>query len=202
MPRLFQGRSPPQLLTEAAPGCLEPPPTRRLRGADPHLLVQHDAFRVFLTQHPCLPSFLDKDFVCSKVPSLRGHYPASALLRTWPPPSRLSSLSRFRRLYDLPCSTDFPVGRGRFHQLLSMSLSPCCPYHPAEVTCRVGQFAPCHAAFARPLRARPSDYFLSRPPPGSLALRPGDSLTIPKMALSVGFIRFVSSANATQATGS
>ena len=28
---------------------------------------------------------------------------------------------------------------------------------------------------------------------GLLALRPGDLLTIPKMALSVGFIRFVSS---------
>jgi hypothetical protein len=42
--------------------------------------------------------------------------------------------------------------------------------------------------------------FLSRPPLGSLALRPGDSLTIPKMALSVGFIRFVSSTDATQAT--
>ena len=41
----------------------------------------------------------------------------------------------------------------------------------------------------------------SRPPLGSLSLRPGDSLTIPRMALSVGFIRFVSSANATQATG-
>jgi hypothetical protein len=26
---------------------------------------------------------------------------------------------------------------------------------------------------------------------GSLSLRPGDSLTIPRMALSVGFIRFV-----------
>ena len=36
---------------------------------------------------------------------------------------------------------------------------------------------------------------------GSLALRPGDSLTIPRMALSVGFIRFVSSTDATQATG-
>jgi hypothetical protein len=36
---------------------------------------------------------------------------------------------------------------------------------------------------------------------GSLALRPGDSLTIPKMVLSVGFLRFVSSAKATQATG-
>jgi hypothetical protein len=36
---------------------------------------------------------------------------------------------------------------------------------------------------------------------GSLSLRPGDSLTIPRMALSVGFIRFVSSTYATQATG-
>ena len=36
---------------------------------------------------------------------------------------------------------------------------------------------------------------------GSLSLRPGDLLTIPRMALSVGFIRFVSSTDATQATG-
>jgi hypothetical protein len=36
---------------------------------------------------------------------------------------------------------------------------------------------------------------------GSLALRPGDSLTIPKMALSIGFISFVSSTNTIQATG-
>src|SRR3954452_992846 len=42
---------------------------------------------------------------------------------------------------------------------------------------------------------------VSRPPMGSLSLRPGDSLTAPRAALSVGFIRFVSSANATQATG-
>ena len=35
---------------------------------------------------------------------------------------------------------------------------------------------------------------------GSLSLRPSDSLTIPRMALSVGFIRFVSSTDATQAT--
>jgi hypothetical protein len=36
---------------------------------------------------------------------------------------------------------------------------------------------------------------------GSLALWPGDSLTIPKMALSIGFIGFVSSTDAIQATG-
>src|SRR5881296_3282416 len=43
-------------------------------------------------------------------------------------------------------------------------------------------------------------HIFSRPPLGSRALRPGDSLTIPRMVWSVGFIRFVSSADATQAT--
>ena len=42
---------------------------------------------------------------------------------------------------------------------------------------------------------------LSRPPVGSLSLRPGDSLTIPWMALSVGSNCFISSTAATQATG-
>ena len=44
-------------------------------------------------------------------------------------------------------------------------------------------------------------HFLTRPPVGSLTLRPGDSLTIPRMALSIDFIHFVSSVNAIQATG-
>ncbi len=101
----------------------------------------------------------------------------------------------------LPCSANFSTGRGGFLQLLSMSLSPCCPYHPAGVTQRLGQSASCHAAFTRRQGARPPDLKLSRPPVGSLSLRPGDSLTIPRMALSVGFIRFVSSTHATQATG-
>jgi hypothetical protein len=86
--------------------------------------------------------------------------------------------------------------------LLVMSLSPCCPYHPAGVSCRLGQPAPCHAAFAPKEGARPPDLsFVSRPLMGSLSLRPGDLLTIPKMALSVGFIRFVFSTDATQAKG-
>src|SRR4029078_8552078 len=147
-------------------------------------------------------SLIDSDLLCSKAPSLHGRYPASSLLRTWPPPSRLRPPSPSRRLYGLPCSTDFSMGRGRFLQLLDMSLPPCCPYHPAEVTCRFGQSAPCHAAFARPQRARPSYYILSRPLLGSLALRRGDSLTIARISLSVRFIRFVSSTNATQAAGS
>src|SRR5262245_37571616 len=35
------------------------------------------------------------------------------------------------------CSNDFSMGRGRFLQLLGMSLSPCCPYHPAGVLRRI-----------------------------------------------------------------
>ena len=44
-------------------------------------------------------------------------------------------------------------------------------------------------------------FFLSGPPLGSLALRPGDSLTALSTALSASFIRFVSSTDVTQATG-
>ena len=40
----------------------------------------------------------------------------------------------FSRLYDLPCSGDFAPGRGELRQLLGVSLSPCCRFHPAEVT--------------------------------------------------------------------
>ncbi len=43
-------------------------------------------------------------------------------------------------------------------------------------------------------------YFVSRPPVGLLALRPGDSLTIPRMALSIGFRNSVSFLPAIQAT--
>jgi len=86
--------------------------------------------------------------MCSRAPSLHGRYPASSLLRTQPPPSRLRSISRYLRLYNLPCSTNFSVGRGRLLQLLSVSLSPCYPYYPAGVGNRIGQAAVTHIAFA------------------------------------------------------
>src|SRR6201981_3216068 len=47
-----------------------------------------------------LPSRLKETLQSSRVPSLRGRYPTSLLLRTRPPPSRLRSTSRFGRLYD------------------------------------------------------------------------------------------------------
>ena len=70
---------------------------------------------------------------CRLLTLLHGHYSASSLLRTHPPPSRLRSTSRLSRLYDRPCSGDFAPGRGGFLQLLGMSLPPCCRFHPAEV---------------------------------------------------------------------
>src|SRR5215510_13638891 len=100
---------------------------------------------------------------------------ASSLLRTQPPPSRLRPTSRLSRLYGLPCSGDFSPGRGGLLQLLSMSLSPCCRFHPAKVNSRFGQYSAGHSAFASRLQARPLGIFTFEATMRSLLLRPGDS---------------------------
>jgi hypothetical protein len=126
-----------------------------------------------LSSRPCLPYV--GDIANGRAPSLRGHCSASSLLRTQPPPSRLRPTSRFRRLYGLPCSDDFAPGRAGLLQLLSMSLSPCCRFRPAEVNIRVGQSSAAHAAFALQLKARPSEILIFEATTRSLLLRPGDS---------------------------
>src|SRR6202171_2272620 len=86
----------------------------------------------------------------------------------------------------------------------SCSTCPChraAPTHPAGVADRLVSARPVMLPSPRTRGLGLRNHFLSRPPLGSLALRPGDSLTIPRMALSVGFIRFVSSTDATRATG-
>src|SRR5258705_4773154 len=88
---------------------------------------------------------------------------------------RLRPTSRFRRLYGLPCSDDFAPGRGGLLQLLSMSLSPCCRFHPAEASIRIGQSSAAHAAFALRLKARPSGILIFEATMRSLLLRPRDS---------------------------
>ena len=112
-----------------------------------------------------------------RVPSLHGHYSASSLLRTQPPPSRLRPTSRCRRLYGLhlPCSGNFSPGRGGLLQLLSMSLSPCRRFHPAAVNSRVGQLSAAHSAFTLRLRARPSGILTFEATMRSLLIRPSDS---------------------------
>ncbi len=141
--------------------------------------------------------------MCSRAPWLHGRYPASQLLRTQPPPSRLRPISRGHRLYDLPTllrrfldgtRTASPVAR---HVLVTvLPLPPRQSDLPPQSDCD------------KPCCLRPDEegstsgvYFLTRQPVGSLALRPGDSLTIPRMALSIGSISFVSSTDAIQATG-
>src|SRR5215467_123457 len=52
MSRLFHGRSPPQLLTAAAHGCLEPSPASRLRRTYLHLLYSMRLLRFLDTSRP------------------------------------------------------------------------------------------------------------------------------------------------------
>src|SRR6516162_9255956 len=126
-----------------------------------------------LSSRPCLPYV--GDIANGRARSLHGHYSASSLLRTQPPPSRLRPTSRCRGLYGLPCSGDFALGRGRLLQLLSMSLSPCRRFHPAEVNSRISQCSAAHAAFAPRLLARPSGLLIFEATMRSLLLQPGDS---------------------------
>ena len=67
----------------------------------------------------------------SRAPWLRGHYPASSLVRARPPPSRRRPLSRGCRLYGLPGSADFAAGRGGLLHWPDVSWSPCRRSHPA-----------------------------------------------------------------------
>ena len=62
-------------------------------------------------------------------------------LATMDPAESLSPFTDFPvfPVIRFPCSADFAAGRGGFLQLLSMPLSPCRPYHPAEVSRRVSQ---------------------------------------------------------------
>src|ERR1700758_5211218 len=122
-----------------------------------------------------LPSLLLETSQMAGAPWLHGHYSASSLLQTRPPPSRLRPTSRCRRLYGLPCSGDFAPGRGGLLQLLSMSLSPWRRFHPAEVNSRISQCSAAHAAFALRLRARPSGILIFEATMRSLLLQPGDS---------------------------
>ena len=70
-------------------------------------------------------SRVDEGITSSRAPSLRGHYPASSLLRTHPPPSRRQPTSRCCRLYGLPSFRPFGSARGGLLQLLEGSWFSC-----------------------------------------------------------------------------
>src|SRR5271165_5919270 len=121
--------------------------------------------------HLVLAFLVVGDVTNSRAPSLHGRYPASTLLRTHPSPSRRRSTSRLSRLYDRPCSDDFSSGRGGLLQLLGMSLSPCCRFHPAEV------LEPHRSDFGSSMLPSPSGW--------GLGLR-GYSLSRPLLRIAVG----------------
>ena len=123
-------------------------------------------------------------------------------LATSDPAASLSSSTDFpvSPVIRLACSADFSTGRGGFLQLLSMPLSPCCPYHPAEVSRRVSQLrqSMLPSPKERGLGLRIQDFRGHR----WVYLHYGPVTCSPsKMALSIGFRNSVSFLPAIQATG-
>src|SRR4029078_12647228 len=114
--------------------------------------------------------------------------PASSLLRTHPPPSRLRPTSRVVRLYGRACSAAFAGGARRAspvapHVLVTVpSRPPRRSGAPRQPTCD----DPCCLRLTTEGSASGA-YILSGPPVRSLTLRPGDWLTIPRMASAMGF---------------
>src|SRR5262252_4806272 len=84
-----------------------------------------------------------------------------------------------------------PVAQHVLVTVLSLPTPPEC--HVASVSLRRSMLPS-----LRTRGARPPALIFSRPSLASLTLWPGDPLTIQKMALSIGFIRFVSSTDAIQ----
>ncbi len=124
----------------------------------------------------------------SRVPSLHESYLASSLLRTRPPPSRRQPISRGMPVIRPTLLHRFPDGTRTASPVSQHILVTVPPLPPrrSESTHQSGFVDSC---CLRPNRASSSSGVIkvSGPPTGSLALRPGDSLAIPRMAWSVGF---------------
>src|SRR5580698_8001147 len=98
---------------------------------------------------------------------------------TTDPAESLSSSTDFpvSPVIRFPCSADFSTGRGGFLQLLSMTLSPCCPYQPRRSVSPLQSLR--RSMLLRPISEGSAFGVQSfRGHMGSLALWPGDSLTI------------------------
>jgi hypothetical protein len=149
---------------------------------------------------PCLP-YRHGNCVAA---GLLGSPDITPVLRYYEPIHHRLAVSQFPGLagyMTYPAPPISPWGEDGFSSCLPCPCHRAVPNTPPGASHRFSQFATIHAAFAQRMRARLPVPGVSRPSMGSLALRPGNSLTILTMALSVGFIRFVSSTDATQATG-
>ena len=85
--------------------------------------------------------------------------------------------------------------------MLDTPLPSCRHYHPAGANSRFSQASTVHPVFALRKRARPPESPTFEATLCSLSLRPDDSLTSPRIALSMGFRPSVSLLPAIQATG-
>ena len=155
------------------------------------------------------------DFVISPLPRLltKELCAAGPLCSTGVAPfQRYYGPSRHRLVFDrFPGASGYAVylapsvsrrDEDGFSSCLACPCHRAVPTTPPEGCASSDSLATHPVAFVRHEKTRPlGSIFLSGPPMGSLVLRPGDSLTILKMALSVSFIRLVSSTNVTQATG-
>ena len=144
--------------------------------------------------HPCRPGLGGATH--SRVPWLHRHYPASLLLQTQPPPSRLPPLSQWMPVIRRPFRHRFRDGTRRASPVARrvlvpvLSLSPRRSAAPRQSVCVVS----CCLHLSVGGSASGAPHF--RGQLRSLALRPGDSLTMPSMALWMGFRRSVSLAPA------
>ena len=87
--------------------------------------------RTPLSSRPCLS--LVKRFTNNRASLLYGHYPVSSLLQAHPPPSCHRPISQRLLVIGSISSSNFLPGQVGLLQLLSMSLLPCCRYHPAGI---------------------------------------------------------------------
>src|SRR5215813_12790919 len=154
-----------------------------------HLLDLQPCWLLRRLCHLVLAFPIERDVTNSRVPSLHGHYSASSLRRTHPPPARLRSTSRFSRLYDLPCSGGF-LGREGF---TNHSMCPC---HRAVASTPPKWVVPHRSDFGIPCCLRPTVASSAR---GSLHFRGHICVycrygpvtrDLPKETLSMGFQDF------------
>ncbi len=131
---------------------------------------------------------------------LHRHYSVSSLLRTHPSPSRRCPISRCRRLYGFllrrfrdGARRASPVARHILVIVLSLLPRQSVPPHRSDCD------DPC--CLRSMIESSASGVMISRPPVRLLSLRPDDSLTIPRMAMSIDFQDLVSFLLTIQATG-
>jgi hypothetical protein len=129
-----------------------------------------------------------RKIVNSRVPLLPGRYPGSSLIWTRPPPSRLSTHFPLFTVIESTLLQKFLPGTRRASPVARYALVTVLSLPPRRSELAV-------SISFRPIML-PSPYgwglglrglSLSGPPVRSLSLRPADSLTVLKTALSMGF---------------